>query len=161
MPNRGQEFHSAHPKGTKYFEGTLQLRNPSQEVVDFVWAEVDKNVGKHVYIQKSVASKNGLDYYLTSNRFLRSLGNDLQNKFGGELKLSAKLFSVDKQSSKELHRLTVLFRLPDFCVGQNVEYKGEQYRVFRMNKKVFLKNDKSGKKVLVSQREMGSIRKCE
>ncbi len=158
--NKQEDYKMPHPKGPKYFEGTLQLRNPNQEVVDFVWAEVDKNIGKHVYIQKSVALKSGLDYYLTSNKFLKWLGKELQNKFGGELKMSAKLFTRDRQTGKEVHRLTVLFRMPEFCRGNEVEYKGEMYCVTGIGRKVFLKHMKTGKKIIVSQRDIKKIRQC-
>lgn len=155
-----KEFKAPHPKGPKYFEGTLQLRNPNEEVVEYVWNEVDRNADRHVYIQKAVRVSTGLDYYMTSNKFLKTLGKKLQERFGGELKMSAKLFSRDKQTSKEMYRLTVMFRAPDFCKGEEIEFKGEKYCVTGIGKKVFLKNPKTGKKVVIGQRDICKIRKC-
>ena len=155
-----ENFRPPHPKGPQYFEGILQLRNPTQEVVEYVWNEVDKKVNQHVYIQKAVRVNTGLDYYMTSNKFLKTLGKKLQERFGGELKFSAKLFSKDKQTSKELYRLTVMFRLPQFCVGEEVQFKGDKFLVKSIGKKVFLKSVKSGKKVIIGQKDLSKICKC-
>ena len=65
-----------------YFEGILQLRNPTEEVYKFL-ANQFRDHPKYWIAKK------------------------------GELKLSKKLFSQDRLTSKMVYRGTVLFRLPE------------------------------------------------
>lgn len=145
----------AHLKGTMYFEGTLQLRNPTKELIKFVREDIDRQPeNKGVFINKEVRLKTGYDFYMTSNKYLRNLGKKLVNKFGGQLKESAKLFTRSRQTSKELYRVNLLFRLPHFQRGDVIKYKGEDVRVKAMGKKVFAINVKSGKKYTINFKEL-------
>jgi nonsense-mediated mRNA decay protein 3 len=82
------------------------------------------------------------------------LGKRLQNTFGGVFKKSTKLFTRDKQTSKNLYRLTVLFRLPRFKKGDIIKYKGEEIRIINLGKKVFAKNIKTGKKYNINYKDL-------
>ncbi len=97
-------------QGTKYFEGTLQLRTTNEEVIKFVNNELKAAKKESVFITKKVEETNGFDYYLTSQRYLQKLGKKLKTKFKGEIKVTTRLFSRDRQSSKDLHRVTVFFK---------------------------------------------------
>ena len=92
-----------------YYEGILQLRNPSEEVIRCVKNQIKKK--GDVFIAKEVTQKNGVDYYISSQRFLLSLGRKLKKSFRGELKTSRKLYTRDRITSKRVYRVTVLFRL--------------------------------------------------
>ncbi len=95
-----------------YYEGKLQLRNPNEEVLNFINNQFKNN--EKVWIAKAERLKTGIDLYISSNRFLLSLGKKLKKSFKGELKTSRKLFSKSRLTSKQLYRVTVLFRLsPD------------------------------------------------
>ena len=106
-----------------YFEGILQLRNPSQEAVDFIEKQVDKAV--NVHIAKTLEIKNGIDIYLSSNSFLMKLGKKLQKEFGGNIKVSSTLHTKSRQTSKELYRVTFLIELPVFKKGDVIAVKKE------------------------------------
>jgi len=95
-----------HPE---YFEGTLQLRNPNEEVINFVRNQFKNN--EKVWIAKQEKVKTGIDLYISSNKFLLSLGKKLKKSFKGELKTSRKQHSRNKMTSKTIYRVTVLFRL--------------------------------------------------
>jgi nonsense-mediated mRNA decay protein 3 len=96
---------------SEYYEAILQLRNPSKEAIKFIENDVKKNKEKGVFITKKEDVKNGIDFYVTSQRYTQSLGKKLNKTFNGELKLSRKLFTTDKQRSKHVYRVNVLFRL--------------------------------------------------
>ncbi len=95
-------------KNPDYFEGTLQLRNPHEEVLNFIRNQFKNN--SKVWIAKEERLKTGIDLYISSNKFLLSLGKKLKKSFKGELKISRKLFTKNRLTSKMVYRMTVLFR---------------------------------------------------
>ncbi len=131
----------------QYFQGILQLRNPKQEVIDFLFKFVKKHAKKKVFISKEVKVKGGIDYYISSNRFLRTLGNKLQQEFGGVVTFNEQLFSYNRQTSKNVYRLNVLFRVPEFSKGDVIEINGKLVLVKGIGKKVSGKDIISGKRV--------------
>ena len=93
----------------EYYEGILQLRNPNEEVLNFIRNQFKNN--SKVWISKQERLKTGIDLYISSNKFLLSLGKKLKKSFKGELKTSRKLHSRDRMTSKNVYRVAVLFRL--------------------------------------------------
>ena len=96
-------------KHRDYYEAIIQLRNPSQELLNMIKNQFNKR--KDVIIVKKVEFDNGVDLYVSSQRFARALGNKMKRNFKGELKTSRSLYSVDRQTSKRIYRVTVLFRM--------------------------------------------------
>ncbi|MBI4151833.1 hypothetical protein HY496_02585, partial [Candidatus Woesearchaeota archaeon] len=83
----------------------------------------------------------------------------LQEKYGGELLITAKLHT--KKKDRDLYRLTVLFRQAPFQRNDVVQRSGEEYQVVTLGKEIILQHLKTGKKVHVKYKEMGKIRKVE
>lgn len=130
----------------EYYEGILQLRNPGKTVFDYINKKLAENPSIRIVKEKKL--KNGLDLYFNDKRFLKNLGEKLKNRFNAHLKTSAKLFSVDRQTGKELYRLTVLIRIPNFEAGQIISLQGKLMQVLEIKNKVRLKEVKTGKKYL-------------
>jgi len=130
-----------------YYEGILQLRNVTDEVLDFVEESID-NDGK-VFIPKVIKSRNGVDLHVSSRKFLVKLGRKLQEKFGGEVKVSKKLFTRNRQTSREVHRVNLLFRMCKYKLGDIFEFKGDELKVIKMSEKIHCKNVKTGKKIFL------------
>ena len=139
-------------KHPNYFEAKLQLREVSQEVVDFV---EDALIRKKIPVTKAKKVRNGFDFYLPDKDVTRALGKRLQQHFGGQLKITASLFG--KKKGKELYRVTVLFRPIPFKKGETVEYQGEQYNVKMIGKDILLQHLKTGKKEHVKYDNMKEI----
>ena len=95
-----------------YFEGILQLRDVGDNILDFAIKEIRKNENANIAKIKKV--KNGVDIYLSPQKCLRSLGNRLQNEFGGQLLVSTKLHTISRITGRELYRVNMLFRIPNF-----------------------------------------------
>ncbi len=131
-------------KQAGYYEGILQLRNPSQELMAYVKNRIDRD--KRTLITKEEWTKHGVDLYLTSQRYLLSLGKDVKKRFGGVLRVSRKLYTVSSISSKSVYRVTVLFRMPCFKKGDIVEIKGEKWQIISMKNDVVAKSIKTGEK---------------
>lgn len=135
----------------EYYEGILQLRNPSGKVLDYVEQEIARD-GK-VRIAKTTRLKNGYDLELSSQAFLRGLGRKLRGKFGGELILSSKAAGRSRHG-KEQFRVNVLFRQYPFRKGSIITYKGEEYVVMAMEHRVRIRSKTTGKSITV---DYGSI----
>jgi NMD protein affecting ribosome stability and mRNA decay len=131
-------------KPANYFEGILQLRECSKEVYEYVEEQCLKDqYGAYSKIERVI---NGYDFYMQYNPFLRKLGKRLKNNFEGQLTETATLHTKDRQSNKELYRVTVLFRQSDFSKGDKIDIQGEEYEVVMTGKKVIVKKLPNGKK---------------
>ena len=141
-------------KHPDYFEAILQLRDVSPEIIDFVDADLLRT---GLIITKKVELKNGFDFYCSDNEQTRALGKKLQEKYGGDYKVTATLHC--RKDNKELYRVTVLFREAHFRKNDNVEYQGEIYVIKIMIKDIFLQHQKTGKKIHVKFKDMDQIKK--
>ena len=117
-----------------YFQGILQLRDINEEILSFVHNQIKKR--GDVAVTRTVKLANGLDLYITSQKFIRILGKKLKDSFGGELKISSKLHTTNKQG-KELHRVNAFFRLSKHKKGDIVTIRGDEVRLLNIGKKIF------------------------
>ncbi|MBW3005030.1 hypothetical protein KY310_04325 [Candidatus Woesearchaeota archaeon] len=131
-------------KGPKYFEGKLQIRNPTPEVMNYIRKKIAQD--KYVWIAKEEKVNNGIDLWMSSNKFMLDLGKKLKKRFAGVLKTSKKLHTQHKMTSKLLYRVTVLFRCLKFQKGDIIEVSGEQLKVVEIGTQVRVKNLTTGKK---------------
>lgn len=106
-----------------YFEATVQLRNINKDVVGFVHEDMEKN---DIAVTKEKMVDNGMDFLVDSRKYAQQLGKKLQQKFGGMLKTSARVFTRDRQSSKDVYRVTVLFKQFPYKKGDTFILKGEE-----------------------------------
>lgn len=127
-----------------YFEGILQLRNVSKEVHQWVHNRVKKDAKAAITKEKKVA--NGVDLYFNDQHYLQNLGHKLRDQFDGTLKTSRRLHTVHRMTSKLLYRVNVLFEPIGFKHGDKITYHGEEYEILRVEKKVHVKNLKTGQK---------------
>ncbi|MCD4666308.1 60S ribosomal export protein NMD3 [archaeon] len=93
----------------QYFEAIFQVRPHNKEVEDYIKKQIKKR--DNVFISKEIDKKFGIDYYITSQKFARALGLKLKRVFKGTLTTSRSLHTRDKQTSKNVYRVTVCFRL--------------------------------------------------
>ena len=98
-------------RASNYFEAVIQLRPRNEELIHFIINQVEQR--KDVFISEVKERKTGFDVYLSSQRFARTLGKKLKDRFKGVLKITRTLFKKDRQTSKLLYRATVLFRLKE------------------------------------------------
>ena len=126
-----------------YFQGILQLRNVNKEVIDFVRQQINKR--DDVAITKIVRQPNGFDYYITSQKYIQTIGKKLRESFGGFLKTSSRLHTRSR-TGKDLYRVNVLFRISQYKAGSVVNIRGDNYKIIRMGYKIFAKEVKTGRK---------------
>ena len=136
---------------SNYYQGILQLRDVNEEVLGFVRNQIKKR--GDVFITKAVKLPNGFDFYITSQKFIRILGKKLKESFGGELKISAKLHTRNKQG-KDLYRVNAMFRLLKYKRGSIVNVRGEEVRLVRMGQKIFAKSMKTGRRMTIRSSDL-------
>ena len=135
-----------------YYEGILQLRNIRDEVIEFAIRRVEKSENAHIAKIKKVT--NRIDIYISPQKSLRSLGNKLQKRFGGQITVSTKLHTISRVTSRELYRVNMLFRIPNFKKGDIIEYKGDKIKIISIQKKIFAKDIKTGKKLNIRFKDL-------
>jgi len=134
-----------------YYQGILQLRNVNEEILSLVYNQIKKK--GDVAITRTVKFSDGIDLYITSQKFIRILGKKLKDSFGGELKVSSKLHTRNKQG-KDLYRINVLFRPSKYKKGDVVLVRGDEVRLISIGKKIFARNLKTGKKIKVRSEDL-------
>ena len=127
-----------------YFEGILQIRYGSPELLKWVLARIKADGRARVAKEKKVT--NGVDVYISDQHYLQNLGRQIKKKFIGILKVSRRLHTTDKMTSKLLYRVTVLFKVLPFKRGDIVTLHGEQVEVLNIGNKAQVKDVKSGAK---------------
>ncbi len=123
-------------QGGQYFEGVLQLRNPSPEAINRLYAHVSALADRGVFINKEVKQKKGIDFYLTSQKHLQTIAKRIQKEFGGTLSVAAQLFSWDKQTSKDIYRVNALLTLPAFMKGDVIVLHGRPMHITNVGRSV-------------------------
>jgi len=132
---------------SSYFEGILQIRNGSPQLLAWVHKRITDDNKAKVAKEKKVVG--GVDLYLSDQHYLQSLGRKLSQQFNGILKVSRRLHTVNKMTSKLLYRVTVLFQQLHWKRGQKVVIDGEEFEIMNIAQKVQVKNVHSGKRSLI------------
>ncbi len=133
--------------GTQYFEGCLQVRNPGSRVEEYIEKDFE-NAGKRgVFVSKRTPIKNGYDLLVSSQRYVQNLGKRLQQEFGGELKVTSKLFGIDKITSKELYRVNVFYEAPLLSKNDVVKIGNKIIKITNVKQTISGVDLKTGNKV--------------
>ncbi len=90
------------------YEAKLQLRPFDKDVYDFVQIKIRKENIEVIHEQKL---KEGVDIYVNSAKFAFGLAKKLKKQFKGSSKVTRSLIGLNKKAGKQIHRITVLFRL--------------------------------------------------
>ena len=136
-----------------YYEAILQLRDITPEIEEFAFAAIRK---KGVPITRLKKVQGGIDIYLADKRVARTIGKQLQERFGGEQKITMSIYGM--KDGQDLYRLTILFRGLPFQKGQQVLYKGEPCIVSILGKDILLQEVTTGKKMHVKFKDAARIK---
>jgi len=140
-------------EGTQYFEGIIQLRNQDNSdfsnVRDFILNEVEKERKRGIFVTAEKEVKGGIDFYVTSQKYLQQLAQKVFKKFGGELKVNVQIFTRNRQTSKEVYRVNALIKLPAFSRNDILKIKNNLIKIKSFSGKLIvgtnLKTDKNVK----------------
>jgi len=131
--------------GTQYYEGTLQLRNEQE----MHFAALTKHFSNNpaLAINRTMTRGTGHDYQITDKKRMRQIAHKLHLQFGGLFKENARLVTYDNQTSKDVHRLTILIEFPPFAQGDVLTDDKRVLQVRKLGKKITYLNVLTGKKV--------------
>lgn len=106
-------------KAGKYYEAVIQIRTDGRDfdkgereaIERYLMESINKleEEGRSVFISDKKETKRGVDFYISDKRVAHSLIYQMRERFGGEIKSSAKLFGV-KDGIRQ-YRMTYLLRL--------------------------------------------------
>ncbi len=133
-----------------YFEGVLQVRRANEEVLVFIDEVLKKRKG--VFISKIKKAGSGFDLYISDRKYISTIGKRLKEKYGGKLKQSPQLFTKNRQTSKNVYRINVLFELYDFKRGDILEINNNYIKVSNIGKTVSGLNLVTGKRMIFLMR---------
>ncbi len=125
---KGNCDHCLRAKST-YFEGTLQVRGSTAVVEQFIDMAIERGEANGNFLVKKDRHKDGFDYYFTKNKFTRQLAASLKKQFGGKYTLSRRLQTRDRQTSKEMYRLTLLYQSPLFFKDEVISTGRDVYHI--------------------------------
>ncbi|MBU1245997.1 MAG: 60S ribosomal export protein NMD3 [Nanoarchaeota archaeon] len=91
-----------------YYEAILQLRPINKTLIEFALQQI-KNSDCNIVKEEEL--KTGINLYLSSKRFAVTLTKRLKKKFNGTVKVTKTLHTRDRQTSKNVYRITICFRL--------------------------------------------------
>lgn len=144
-------------KGSQYFESVLQLRNCTDEILEFIRNEVGRQNKKGVYITKEAPvekySIEDIDIYLTNQTYAKTLAEKIKKNFGGTIKKNAKHFSLNWQTTKTLYRLNILLQLPNYKKNDVIKHENHLYRIISLSDTIHVTDLKTGHKTSLPNKE--------
>jgi NMD protein affecting ribosome stability and mRNA decay len=142
--------------GSTYFEGILQLRNARQEIKEYIQNYCVKN---KVFVNKITDKESEVDYYFVKKHQIQPLALKLMRNFGATIDNNPRLFSRNRQTSKDIYRLNVLVTIPSFTVGDVVDFNDMPFYVTETGKIVTGINLILGKKATFRNEEASNVKK--
>jgi NMD protein affecting ribosome stability and mRNA decay len=130
-------------KQGQYFEGTIQLRNISDEMLEFARKYLKEN---DAFASNIKEIKDGYDMDISDQRKLQTLGQQLKKTFGGTLKVSIRQFTQDKQTSRQIYRVNALYEGPKYKKGEVIKTEKGLFLLTNVSEKVSAVDLKTGKK---------------
>lgn len=143
-----------------YYEAVIQLRAEDRTLnLDEIKTADDilKNRierlsldNRMAYISQKVEIKEGVDYYIGSYKVARKLTESLKNELGGVINESPRLMGHDKHAGKDLFRIWILLRLPNFLKGDFIKYNDLIARVANFDgSKIYLEVLNTGQRLSI------------
>ena len=122
-----------------YFESVIQIRAdkrfPSPEELRTIDQVIRAKTSvlsvknRMAYVSDVSAIKEGVDYYIGSYKAAKKLASAVKDVMGGVIQESPRLVGRDKSRGKDLYRIWISIRLPDFQKGDFIEYEGRKGQV--------------------------------
>ncbi|HLP79747.1 MAG TPA: NMD3-related protein [Acidobacteriota bacterium] len=125
-----------------YYEGTIQLRNITPEMLEYTLNFIKTLTDRGVFANKvTPGGERDYDIRISNQRFIKVIGLELQRVFGGTIQNDAKLFSYNKQTSRNVYRVNVTYTAYGFAKHSIIINEQEQpFYVESIQKKAHLRS---------------------
>ena len=130
-----------------YFEGILQIRSEDVELLNWIHKRIKLDRKAAVAKEKKVT--NGVDLYMSDQHYLQNLGKKISIQFPGILKISKRLHTMNKMTSRHVYRVTVYFKPYPFKHGDTLSVQGESLKILSLGNRVQVKNLQTGEKKFI------------
>ena len=143
-------------QGTKYFEGVLQVRNMTDDILAFIQKDLMKQRSRGVHINKEVdidGTGMNMDYYCTDKGYMKVLAEKLKKEFGAIIKHNAQLFTIDWETSKNVYRLNILVQFTKYHKNDVIKLNKQLYKIISMDEKIHATNLETHNKTLLPHKE--------
>jgi nonsense-mediated mRNA decay protein 3 len=134
-----------------YFESVIQIRAdrrfPSpkelQTIDQIIRAKISSLSVKNrmAYVSDVSVIKEGVDYYIGSYKAAKKVTTAIKDVMGGVIQESPRLVGRDKSRGKDLYRIWISIRLPDFQKDDFIEYENRKGQVKGFDGKKIILND--------------------
>lgn len=134
-----------------YFESVIQIRAdkrfPSpkelQTIDQIIRAKISSLSVKNrmAYVSDVSVIKEGVDYYIGSYKAARKLTTAIKDLMGGVVQESPRLVGRDKSRGKDLYRIWISIRLPNFQKDDFIEYENRKGQIKGFDGKKIILND--------------------
>ncbi|MCK9152296.1 60S ribosomal export protein NMD3 [Methanobacterium alcaliphilum] len=122
-----------------YYEAVIQLRATNRPLTPEEIRSADETINdvlerlweknRLAYLAQRSEMKEGIDYYIGSQKSAKKVISALREVLGGTVKESPRLMGQDKSTGKGLYRTWMSLRLPEFEIGDFVIYENKTCRV--------------------------------
>ena len=134
-----------------YFESVIQIRADNRFPTPNELHTIDNIMRNKIsalsvknrmaYVSDVSTLKEGVDYYIGSYKAAKKLTSAVKDVMGGVIQESPRLVGRDKSRGKDLYRVWISIRLPDFQKGDFIEYENRIGQVKGFDGKKILLND--------------------
>ncbi len=134
-----------------YFESVIQIRADNRFPTPNELHTIDQIMrtkisalsvkNRMAYVSDVSTLKEGVDYYIGSYKAAKKLASAVKDVMGGVIQESPRLVGRDKSRGKDLYRVWISIRLPDFQKGDFIEYENRIGQVKGFDGKKILLND--------------------
>jgi len=145
-------------EGGNYFEAILQVRSANEHILEegiqYLQDRVHNLRSRGMFINGVERFDDGFDLVMTNRRITQALGKELQEFFGGKLKVSPRLFSQNRLTSKKVFRVNVFIELPGFTRGDIIVVNDKVCVVDKIGKKIKLRELQTDASLLLDYDKM-------
>lgn len=100
--------------GGQYYEGILQVRNADHTVKNWLHSFLKKSFNKGIIINNIVEKGDSIDLFFADKRNIHKVARKMQRVFGAYLETNPSIHTRDRQTQKDVYRISTLVQLPGF-----------------------------------------------
>jgi NMD protein affecting ribosome stability and mRNA decay len=115
-------------------------------VISFVKRDIEKQKSKGIFLNNEEETSSGVNLYITNQTYAKVIARKVKEQFGAKVSFNETLFSMSKQTSRDIFRLTVLIELPNLSKTDMIVVNERCYQVTSVSKSISVIDLETGQK---------------